>query len=147
MAGKRPANKTGQGKDRKAHWQQPWVECVLQGTYSNFEKLLFMLVTRFGKDGCWMVNETIMEELKCSDRYVQQALTRLWRGGELIITGWNGHGRKIYAARNPEVLAAMNVRYEEARRKGKVKDKNDYQRYERFRCQATPNHSAGNPEP
>jgi len=133
MAGEKPVKKTGHEKDRRAYFEQPWVECVLEGNYSAFEKLLFVRMASFGKAGCWMPNETLMRKTNHSRTQVKGAITNLWEGGELIITGWNNQSRTIYAKRNPEVLADMNVRYENARAKGKVKDKIDYQRYERFR--------------
>ncbi len=133
MAGKTTGNKTGQDKDRRPYFEQPWVECVLEGTYSAFEKLLFVRMASFGKAGCWMPNETLMRKTNHSRTQVKGAITKLWEGGELIITGWNNQSRTIYAARNPEVLAEMNVRYENERAKGKVKDKDDYQGIKRFR--------------
>jgi len=136
MARQKTANKTGHEKDRKPYWEQPWVECVLEGEYSAFAKLLFVRMASFGKAGCWMDNKTLSEKTNHSQTQVTEAISSLWRGGELIITGWNNQSRTIYAARNVEVIAEMNVRYQKARQKGKVKDKVDYQRVERFRCYA-----------
>jgi len=146
MPTKKAGNKTGHEKGHTSNWEQPWVLRVKHGKYSIFEKFLFVRVTSFGKPGCWMTNRVLMAEFNVSERYIRHAITRLWEGGELIITGWNGHGRVIYAAHNPEVLTAMNQRYENDKREGKVVDKADYQLKKRFRGYVTRNNDAGNPE-
>ena len=137
MASKKTGNKTGQEKDRTAHWQHTWVKRVLRGNYSPFEKLLFMRIKSFGRSGCWMQNETLMDEFSCKRRVITKALTNLWEGDELTITGWNGHGRRIYAKHDPEVRQAIKDWYFKALQTGKVASKEDFFRQKRIRGYTT----------
>ena len=103
MAKKKKGKKAAQILIPEEYWHQPWVECVLEGTYSAFEKLLFVRVTSFDAEGSGITNAELMDSLGCSRSTAAQAITKLWRGGEFKVTGRNGHGRRIYAARNPNI--------------------------------------------
>ncbi len=116
-----------------AYWKQPWVQRVLQGTYSSFDKMLFMRIASFGADGCWMKNHTFMVEFRRSDSRVRRAITALWKGGEFWITGWDSTKRRIYATHNPEVKAMAEARYKAELKAGKVTDKSDFYRKNKTR--------------
>ena len=103
-----------------AYWQQEWMRKVLSNGCCSFAKLLFMRIASFGERGCWMTNETIGEEFNRSESTIRRAVTSLWNNGDLIITGWNGHRRKMYAAQNQKVKDKLNEEYNQARMKGKV---------------------------
>lgn len=116
---KRPV-KVGNGKARTAYWQQKYMTKVLCNGHCSFAKLLFMRIASFGERGCWMNNETLAEELGIHERTVRRAVSSLWESGDLVITGWDGHGRTMYAARHPKVSETLNKRYHEMRTRGKV---------------------------
>ena len=126
MAQKKTTKKSGSGNGHKAYWQQPWVQRVLQGNYSSFEKLLFMRIASFGPGGCWMKNKTLMAEFRRSESTIQQAITRLCEGNEFWITGWDSTSRMIYAHHNPEVIAMAEEMYRAEIKAGTVKDKDDF---------------------
>jgi len=111
---------------RTAYWQQKWMTKVLSDGHCSFAKLLFMRIASFGERGCWMTNETIGEEFNRSESTIRRAITSLWEGGDLIVTGWNGHGRKMYAAGNPKVREELNRGCVEALAKGKIKSQSEY---------------------
>ena len=137
---------TGNGRQdtgHKAYWKQPWVQRVMQGKYSAFARLLFMRIASFGVSGCWMENETLAAEFGTTERYIQMLLTELWNGKELWITNWNSSKRKIFAVKNPEVVAMAEARYKQERRDGKVKDKDDFYRKSKSRGYTTPKKRSG----
>jgi hypothetical protein len=151
MANDETPKKSGSGTEHKAHWQQPWAQRVLQGQYSPFEKLLFMRAASFGAKGCIMYSRTLARELGCCERYVREGIAKLWKGGELWITGWDSRNRTIYAIHNPEVVAMAKARYKAELKDGKVADKDDFYRKNKTRGYTTRNDSTGmetnNPEP
>ncbi len=108
--GNRPEQKTRR-VTHTAYWQQSWMTKVLSNGYCSFAKLLFMRISSFGEKGCWMNNETLSEEFNRSERTIRRAVSSLWRSGDLVITGWNGHGRKMYAAGNEKARAALEMDY------------------------------------
>ncbi len=128
MAKQRTAGNVEKKAGHIAYWKQPWVQRVLQGNYSSFEKLLFMRVASFGRDGCWMHNEAIIIELGRCERTIRTAIAHLCEGSEFWITGWDSHKRCIYANKNPEVQQGVKERYEAERSAGRVTDKADYYR-------------------
>ena len=91
-----------------AFWQTHWVTKVMRGDYSPLERLLFLRIASFGERGCWMTNETLMWELNCTERPLNKGITKLWEGGEFIVTGWDGHGRRLFAAECPGVREEIN---------------------------------------
>jgi len=109
-----------------AYWQQEWMTKVLSNGCCSFAKLLFMRIASFGERGCWMTNETLQEEFNRSESTIRRAITSLWSSGDLIITGWNGHGRKMYASSHPEVRPEIDRKMAEAIRKGRVKTNSEY---------------------
>lgn len=126
--------KSGVAARHTAYWQQKWMTKVLSDGHCSFAKLLFMRIASFGERGCWMTNETLQEEFNRSESTIRRAVSSLWGSGDLIITGWNGHGRKMYAAANPKVKEELNGQCAEAIEKGKVKDFGEYLRKIRFRA-------------
>ena len=150
MAQQKTQRRTGSRTEYKAYWQQPWVQRVLRGKYNFFEKMVFMRTASFGASGCWMYNENYAGELGCCERYVIEAITNLWKGGEFWITGWNSRNRCIYAAHNPEVKAMAEERYKAELKARTVTDKDDFYRKNKTRGYKTLNNSAGldekNPE-
>ncbi|GAI42279.1 unnamed protein product, partial [marine sediment metagenome] len=141
MAKQRTGRKAGTQKDKTAYWELPWVKKVMQGQYSFYDKLLFMRMASFGVGGCWMDNETLADRLGCCERYVTEGIANLWDGGELWITGWNSSKRRIYAVRNPEVVAMATAWYQKECKAGKVTDKADFYRKMRSRGSTTWNDS------
>jgi len=118
---------TGQVKKKGvAYWQEKWVTNVLANGHSPQAKLLFMRIASFGESGCWMNNETFSDEFNRSNRTIRRAITSLWSKGDIIVTGWNGHGRKIYASGHPRVQPELMRLYEECKKKGKVETIEDY---------------------
>ena len=126
MNGSKAVSKTGHGKDRRAYWQQAWMTKVLSNGYCSFAKLVFMRIASFGERGCWMTNETLSEEFNRSERTIRRAVSSLWSSGDLIITGWNGHGRKMYASGNPKVREELNRGCVEMMKKGRIKTNAEY---------------------
>lgn len=145
MAKSRTGEKAGGKTEHLAHWQQPWVQKVMQGGYSAFTLLLFERVSSFGVSGCSMKNITLMAGLPRKERTIQQSITALWKGEDLLIVNWNGHGRRIYAAKNPEVLAMFREKYDRERKAGTVDGKVDFLRKMRVRGYTTPQKLAGIP--
>ncbi len=143
MAKKKTQSQTGSSTEHKAYWQMHWVKKVLCGEYSAFARLLFMRIASFGVSGCWMENVTLAAEFGITERYVQMLLTELWIGGELWITSWNSGKRKIYAVRNPEVVAMAKAWCKQECGDGKVTDKADFYRKLKSRGYTTPNISSG----
>jgi hypothetical protein len=90
-----------------------------------------------------MENVTLAAEFGITERYVQMLLTELWIGGELWITSWNSGKRKIYAVRNPEVVAMAKAWCKQECGDGKVTDKADFYRKLKSRGYTTPNISSG----
>lgn len=124
------------GKVKKkgvAYWQEKWVTNVLANGHSPQAKLLFMRIASFGESGCWMNNETFSDEFNRSDRTIRRAITSLWSKGDIIVTGWNGHGRKIYASGHPKVRSALNALYDATRLSGKVDNVEQYKAKVRLR--------------
>lgn len=117
---------TGAMRKGVAYWQVGWITKVLANGHNPQAKLLFMRIASFGEKGCWMNNETFSEEFNRSDRTIRRAITSLWSKGDVIVTGWNGHGRTIYAAGHPKVVEELNRRFYEAKKKGKVSDIEQY---------------------
>lgn len=111
---------------RTAYWQERWMTKVLCDGHCSFAKLLFMRIASFGARGCWMTNETIAEEFNRSERTIRRAVSSLWSSGELIVTGWNGHGRKMYVAGDPKVREELNRGCAEALAKGKIKTNEEW---------------------
>jgi hypothetical protein len=133
MAGNKPANKTEQGKGHKAYWQQPWVQCVMKGEYSLGDKLLFMRALSFAPGYCSMSNETLMDELGCCKHTLSKAITSLWRGGELLVTGWGGNRRRLWAIKAPGVREALQEWQKTLTDSGKVTDMASFLRKVKFR--------------
>lgn len=114
---------TGQAmKKGVAYWQENWVIKVMANGHSPQAKLLFMRVASFGESGCWMNNETFSDEFGRSDRTIRRAITSLWSKGDIVVIGWNGHGRTLFAAGHPRVQDELMRRYGEAKKKGKVEN-------------------------
>ena len=137
---------TGKGKSDtgyKAFYKQPWVQRVLQGNYSAFAKLLFIRVASFGAPGCWMKNERLKAEFGRSESTIQQAITKLWKGNEFWITGWNSTKRHIYAVQNPEVKLKVEAQYKAELKAGKVKNKSDFYLKIKSREHPTPQKPTG----
>lgn len=143
MAKQHTRTKSGTSTEHKAYWQLHWVKKVLCGEYSAFARLLFMRIASFGAAGCWMENVTLAAEFRITERYVQMLLTELWLGGELWITNWNSGKRKIFAVRNPEVVAMAEAWYQKERKDGKVNDKADFYRKSKTRGYTTPKRRSG----
>jgi hypothetical protein len=143
MANDKTRQKTGSRTEHKAYWQQPWAQRVLQGTYSSFDKMLFMRIASFGADGCWMKNHTFMVEFRRSDSRVRRAITALWKGGEFWITGWDSTKRRIYATHNPEVKAMAEAWYKAELKAGRVKDKSDFYIKNKTRGYKSPSEMTG----
>lgn len=122
-------NKTRVGgavKKREAYWQTDWITRVLSNGHNPQAKLLFMRIASFGEKGCWMNNETFSDEFNRSERTIRRSISSLWSKGDVIVTGWNGHGRTIYATGHPKVKEELNRRYYEALQKGKVQSQEEY---------------------
>lgn len=113
-------------RQHTAYWKQDWMTKVLSDGHCSFAKLLFMRIASFGERGCWMTNESLEEEFNRSESTIRRAVSSLWESGDLIITGWNGHGRKMYAAANPRVREELNRGCAEALGKGKVESQEEY---------------------
>ena len=128
--------KNGAVKKGVAIWQTDWMTKVLSNGYNPQAKLVFLRIASFGERGCWMINETLSEEFGRSDRTIRRAISALWSKGDIIITGWNGHGRKIYAASHPKVHATLNGLYNEAKKAGKVETVEQYRAKARLRPKA-----------
>ena len=143
MAKQRTARNAESRAGHIAYWKQPWVQRVLQGNYSSFEKLLFMRVASFGRDGCWMHNEALIVELGRCERTIRTAIAHLWEGKDFWITGWDSHKRCIYATHNPEVVAMAEERYRAELKAGKVKDKSDFYTKNKTRGYTTRSKTAG----
>lgn len=126
MANGNRQEQSGRKVIHTAYWQQPWMTKVLSNGYCSFAKLLFMRIASFGERGCWMNNETLSEELNRSERTIRRAVSSLWSSGDLVITGWNGHGRKMYAAQNPKVKDELNEGFDKAMKKGRIKGFEEY---------------------
>lgn len=126
MSEKTPGKSNGAMKKGTAYWQTSWMTKVLSNGYNPQAKLIFMRIASFGERGCWMNNETLCEEFNRSDRTIRRAITALWTKGDVIVTGWDGHGRKIYAAGHPKVKPALNAIYGKALKDGKVNDRQEY---------------------
>jgi len=133
MPNQKSTQNNGVVKKGQAYWQTDWMTKVLSNGYNSQAKLVFMRIASFGERGCWMINETFQEEFNRSDRTIRRAISALWSKGDIIVTGWNGHGRKIYAASHPRVKAALNAEYNIARQKGKVETVDQYRAKVRMR--------------
>ncbi len=126
MAETKKTNSNGEVKKGVAYWQAGWIARVMANGHNPQAKLLFMRIASFGEKGCWMNNETFSGDFNRSERTIRRAITSLWEKGDVIVTGWNGHGRTIYAAGHPKVKDELNRRFYEAMKKGKIKDKSEY---------------------
>jgi uncharacterized protein YukE len=123
----------GAVKKQEGLWQAGWMTKVMSNGHNAQAKLIFMRIASFGESGCWMNNETLQGEFNRSEDTIRRAITSLWSKGDIIITGWNGHGRKMYAAGHPKVRPALNALYEQARRAGKTRSVDEYRKKIRFR--------------
>ena len=126
MAGNKVITHRAEAARGKAHWQQDWMKKVLSNGHCSFAKLLFMRIASFGDRGCWMTNETLCEEFNRSESTIRRAITSLWSAGDLIITGWDGHGRKMYVTGDPRVRDKLNQGCKEAIATGKVQTSDQY---------------------
>jgi hypothetical protein len=126
----------GAVKKQGSLWQQKWLTKVMSNGHNAQAKLIFMRIASFGEAGCWMTNETIQGEFHRSEDTVRRAITSLWSKGDIIITGWDGHGRKMYAAGHPKVKPAINALYEQARRSGKVVSVDEFHKKIRLRMRS-----------
>lgn len=126
MAESNKTRRVGAVKKREAYWQTDWITRVLSNGHNPQAKLLFMRIASFGEKGCWMNNETFSDEFNRSERTIRRAITSLWSKGDVIVTGWNGHGRTVYAAGHPKVEEELNRRLQIALQKGKIKTKEEY---------------------
>ncbi len=143
MAKQKTKRQTGSGTGHKAYWQLNWVKRVMCGEYSAFARLLFMRIASFGAAGCWMENVTLAAEFRVTERYIQMLLTELWLGGELWITNWNSSKRKIFAVKNPDVVAMAEERLKAEVKAGVVNDKADFYRKTKSRGFTAPNKRSG----
>jgi hypothetical protein len=133
MSENKSSKKNGAVKKGVAYWQEKWVTKVLANGHNPQAKLLFMRIASFGERGCWMNNETFQEEFNRSQNTISRAITSLWEKGDIIVTGWNGHGRRIYAAGHPKVRSTLNAQYNQSMRAGKVGSVEQYQAKMRLR--------------
>lgn len=133
MPEKKRTNSNGAMKKGVAYWQTDWMTKVLSNGYNPQAKLVFMRIASFGERGCWMNNETFQEEFNRSDRTIRRAISALWSKGDIIITGWNGHGRKLYAASHPRVRSTLNALFNEAKKAGKIETVEQYRAKVRLR--------------
>jgi hypothetical protein len=133
MSEKTVRKTNGAVKKGVAYWKTEWVKKVLSNGHNPQAKLLFMRVASFGESGCWMNNEKFQDEFNKSESTIRRAITSLWLKGDIIVTGWNGHGRRIYAAGHPNVREELNRGFYEAVEKGKVKTNEEYLEKIRFR--------------
>jgi len=120
------SKKPGAVKKGVAYWKTDWMTKVMSNGYNAQAKLIFMRIASFGESGCWMNNETFGEEFNRSDRTIRRAISRLWDKGDVIVLGWNGHGRKMYAAGHPHVPAKLREMYIKAKSAGKVKTPEEF---------------------
>lgn len=120
MPTKTTTKRSGAMKKGVAYWKTDWMTKVMSNGYNPQAKLVFMRIASFGENGCWMNNETFGEEFNRSDRTIRRAISRLWEKGDVIVLGWNGHGRKMYAAGHPHVPAKMREMYNKAKSAGKA---------------------------
>jgi len=126
----------GAVKKQGSLWQESWMTKVMSNGHSPQAKLIFMRIASFGENGCWMTNETFTEEFNRTEDTIRRAITSLWSKGDIIITGWDGHGRKMYAAGHPKVKPAINALYEQARRSGKVVSVDEFHKKIRLRMRS-----------
>ena len=126
MAEKRRTKKTNNSTQFRAYWQQDWTTAVMCNGVNTFAKLIFMRIASFGERGCWMTNETLASEFNRTEDTVRRAITGLWKSEAIIVTGWDGHGRKIYAANHPRVKEELNRAFLEAKSRGKIETKEQY---------------------
>lgn len=133
MSEKTSTKNTGAVKKGKAFFQTDWMTKVMSNGHNAQAKLIFIRIASFGESGCYMNNETLQEEFNRSEDTIRRAITSLWSKGDIIVTGWNGHGRKMYASGHPKVKPALNALYELARRSGKVSSIEEYKNKVRFR--------------
>jgi len=120
MSEKSSTKTNGAMKKGTAYWQTDWMTKVMSNGYNPQAKLMFLRIASFGESGCWMNNETFQEEFNRSESTIRRAISALWSKGDIIITGWNGHGRKLYAAGHPKVKPSLNAMFEQTKRKGKI---------------------------
>ena len=122
MSEKTTHKNNGAVKKGVAYWQTDWMTKVLSNGYNPQTKLIFMRIASFGERGCWMNNETFREEFNRSERTVRRSISALWSKGDIVIFGWNGHGRKIYARSHPKVKPEIDAQYKEQKSRGKVEN-------------------------
>jgi len=133
MSEKNHKKTNGAMKKGVAYWQTDWMKKVMSNGHNAQAKLIFMRIASFGESGCWMNNETLHEEFNRSDRTIRRAISSLWSKGDIIIMGWNGHGRKIYAAGHPNVKPEIKRQFFEYKAKGKVSTIEDWRKKVRMR--------------
>ena len=122
MAETKHVKAPGAMKKGTALWQSSWMTKAMSNGYNAQAKLVFMRIASFGDKGCWMNNETFQEEFNRSDRTIRRAITALWSKGDIIVMGWDGHGRKIYATGHPNVTNIVERKFKEMASKGKITD-------------------------
>jgi len=136
MAEKSKNRSNGAMKKGVAYYQTDWVTKVMANGHSPQAKLIFMRIASFGERGCWMNNETLQEEYNRCERTIRKSITSLWSKGDIIVTGWNGHGRKMYAAGHPKVKPEINRQYLELKAKGKIESREQFAAKVRMRLKA-----------
>jgi len=137
MSEKTAKRSNGAMKKQESYWQADWMTKVLSNGYNAQAKIVFMRIASFGERGCWMKNETLQEELGRSESTIRRAVSSLWTKGDIIVTGWNGHGRKMYAAGHPKVRPELNALYDAARLAGKVDTVEQYKSKVRLRVKTS----------
>ncbi|KKN05291.1 hypothetical protein LCGC14_1088820 [marine sediment metagenome] len=124
----------GAVKKGVAVYKEPWMIKVMANGHSPQAKLIFERIATFGEAGCWMHNETFCEEYHRTEDTIRRAITSLWSKGDIIVMGWNGHGRKMYAAGHPKVRPEINRLFNEAKKAGKVENIEQFNRKIRLRA-------------
>lgn len=125
--------KHGAVKKVESVWQKSWMTKVLSNGHSPQAKLIFMRIASFGESGCWINNDTFQEEFNRSEDTIRRCITSLWSKRDIIITGWNGHGRKMYASGHPNVKPMINALYIKYKRAGKVNTVEEFNQLMRLR--------------
>ena len=138
MADKKSPKHNGAVKKGVAFWQTDWMTKVMSNGHNPQAKLIFLRIASFGASGCWMNNETFSDDFNRSGRTIRRAVSSLWSKGDIIIVGWNGHGRRMYASDHPDVKGELNAQFYQAKEKGKVKTVEEWRIKYRLRSPITP---------
>ena len=136
MAGQTAKISNGAMKKNVPYLENDWMTKVMTNGHNNQAKLVFIRIASFGERGCWMNNETLCDYFHRSDSTIRRAITSLWNKGDIIVTGWNGHGRKIYAAGHPKVKPEINRQFFELKAQGKVATVEDWHKKVRMRLKS-----------